>query len=190
MENNRPPLWHNLAPSHLTVLTVTCQPQLPQLSSDLSSVSYAPLSSPIPSMPQPYSTPFFLFYPPTISLSPGCHSQWWTCLSSYMPTVHLYPSNHLFFGWGAPCGAGKQDARGMSNKNSRLSSSPPPFSHSFTHREEAILHWSLEENTFIWKYNCLFSQTLFNTEWGNTQIHSCTSSPPLCIYVCMFISST
>lgn len=61
---------------------------------------------------------------------------------SCMPTVHLYPSNHLSFGSGAPCGASKQDAGGMKNKHSRLSSSLHPFSHSFTRKDEAKLRWS------------------------------------------------
>lgn len=92
--------------------------------------------------------------------SPICH-----------PT-HLYPSNRLFFGWGAPRGATKQDAGGMKNKNARLSSTRHPFAHSFICKEEAIPH---RRKTLLTQSTTVCPRKLFYTKARpeNAQTHSC-----------------
>lgn len=97
-------------------------------------------SSPLPPLLLVYSTllpSVRLRFPLSRSLQVGVHNE--TCFHSCMPTAHLYPSNHLSFGSHAPHGASKQDAWGMKNKHSRLSSPLLPSHHSFTYKDEATL---------------------------------------------------
>lgn len=82
------------------------------LHGDIGTSSFFPILSPLPSLLLLCSTPLLFPLPllSSILLSPGCLSQWGTCLFSYMPTAHLYPSNHLSFASDVPCRASKQDA--------------------------------------------------------------------------------
>lgn len=124
------------------VWTVLCFP-LPfmfWLHADSDTSAFILFSSPLPSFLWVYSTPLpslCLCVPLSCSLQVAVHNQ--TCFHSCMPTAHLYPSNHLSSGSDAPHGASKQDAWGMKNKHSRLSSSFDPSNHSFTCKDEAIL---------------------------------------------------
>lgn len=147
------------------------------------------LSAPTPFYPVLFS--FSLSLPLSRSLQVAVHNDG-PVFPSCMPTVHLYPSNHLSFGSGAPCGASKQDAGGMKNKHSRLSSSLHSFSHSFTRRDEAKLHWSWRLNTLTENgssHTNTRSQTHTNTLLS-TEMHRHTAAQIclLCLDVCVCLS--
>lgn len=137
-----------------------------RLHGDSDAPPFFPSALSAPTLFHPFLFPLSLSLPLPLScsLQVAVHNDG-PVFPSCMPTVHLYPSNHLSFGSGAPCGASKQDAGGKKNKLSHLSSSLHSFSHSFTREDEAKLRWS-------WRLNALTENTTHTNTLSQTHTNT------------------
>lgn len=148
----------------------------------------------LPSSPSALSAPTRFFFPLSLSLrlplsrslQVAVHNDGPVFPPVCQPFTCILATTSLLW-LGAPCGASKQDAGGMKNKHSCLSSSLHPFSHSFTRKDEAILRWSWELNALPESVlSSRTNKTLYNSYKQTFYVQKCTQLHSMsCIYVCL-----